>query len=269
MRPGVAASAAPSAEEIDVFAMPVEEIQARLDAKPSSLGSVSLGRPNGGALFGAVRMPEGPQWELLDARHAWGTQETVDYLAKAIRFAERDAAEGDRLIIGQLSDSDGGRLWPHASHQSGRDVDLGYYYLPGTRGGWYQRAGKFNLDRKRTWRLIHALIVHSDVEHVFISRSVQKLLKAYALKLGNDRKWLDSIFDYRSVHPAPLIRDAMGHTTHMHVRFFSPRAQHLGRHAHHILVRKARSGGRVLQPRDIPLPPRRLPPTSSGLAASR
>ena len=263
--PTVASSAPP---RVDVFALAPAEIQSRLGAEPDALGSVSLGRPNGGALFGAVRMPEGDLWTIVDTRHAWATQETVDYLVRAIRAADRRSGGGDKLFVGQLSRRSGGRLWPHASHQSGRDVDLGYYYLPGTRGGWYQQAAKVNLDCARTWALLRAMVVHTDVEHIFISRSVQKLLKQHALDVGEDPEWLASIFSYGSAHPAPLIRNAMGHATHMHVRFFNPRAQHLGLHAHQVLAAKTRHGARIAPMWDVPIPERRLPPTATAVTAT-
>lgn len=254
-------------ERIDVLALDSSTIQARLREDPTALGSVSLGRPNGGALFGAVRMPEGPHWQIVDPHHAWATRETVDYLVKAITAAH-EAAPGEPLFIGHLSRKEGGRLWPHASHQSGRDVDLGYYYLPGTRGGWYQRAAKVNLDRKRTWALLRALIVHTDVEHIFISRGVQRLLREHALSIGEDADWLQSIFDHRSVHPAPLVRNVMGHTTHMHVRFFNPQAQYVGLHGHEILAGKTRYRRRLLPPQDKPIPDRRVPPDPAGMTAT-
>lgn len=252
----------------DVLAMSPSEIQARLREDPAALGSVSLGRPNGGALFGALRMPDGDGWEVVDPENAWATQETIDYLVTAISEVEGRFPSGDALFVGQLSRRDGGRLWPHASHQSGRDADVGYYYLPGTRGGWYQEAASNNLDRARTWALLRALIMRTDVEHIFISRSVQRLLKEHALDRGEDPEWVDSIFDYRSKHSEPLVRDAMGHATHMHVRFFNPRAQHLGENAHHILSRQTRHQRRILPPRAKPLAARRLPPRKRGVTAT-
>lgn len=252
----------------DVLSMSPAEIQAQLRDDPAALGSVSLGRPNGGALFGAAQLPDGDAWEVVDPLNAWATRETIDYLVTAISAVNRRFPNGDPLFVGQLSREDGGRLWPHASHQSGRDVDVGYYYLPGTRGGWYQRAASNNLDRARTWALLRALIVRTDVEHIFISRSVQRLLKEHALDRGEDPEWIDSIFDYRSKHQEPLIRDAMGHATHMHVRFFNPRAQYLGENAHHILVSQTRHKQRILPPMAKPIADRRLPPRKSGVTAT-
>jgi hypothetical protein len=107
------------------------------------------------------------------------------------------------------------------------------------------------------------------VEHIFISRSVQRLLKQHALSSGEDAEWLNSIFEYKSVHPAPLIKDVMGHTTHMHVRFFNARAQHLGIHGHNILAGKTRHRRRLMRPWDKPIPERRLPPNADAVTATK
>jgi hypothetical protein len=75
---------------------------------------------------------------------------------------------------------------------------------------------------------VRALVTESDVEVLFMDLGVQKLLKEHALVVGEDPRWLDSLFRYQSKHPSPLIRQAWGHASHMHVRFYNPRAQALG-----------------------------------------
>src|SRR5690606_32222453 len=59
------------------------DIRDRLVNSPQSLGSMSVGNPNGGVLFNAVQLPEDPRWERVDPAHAWGTRETVDYIEAA------------------------------------------------------------------------------------------------------------------------------------------------------------------------------------------
>jgi len=189
--------------------------------------SVSLGRPNAGALTRAVKMPEDPRWEIVVPQHAWGTQETVDGIARAVASVHEVHGDAHPLHVGELSRRFGGPLYPHRSHQSGRDVDLGYYYLPG-KAAWYQRASKHTLDVARTWTLVRALITESDVEYIFIDRSVQKLLREHALSLGEDKEWLATVFQYKSIQPGAIVRHTWGHATHMHVRFYSPKAQKRG-----------------------------------------
>lgn len=205
--------------------------------------SVSLGRPNAGALTSAVQMPEDPRWELVVPQHAWGTQETVDGIARAVESVHEVHGEAHPLHIGDLSRRFGGPLYPHRSHQSGRDVDLGYYYLPG-KAAWYQRASKRTLDVARTWTLVRALITRSDVEYIFIDRAVQKLLREHALSLGEDKEWLATVFQYKSIQPGAIVRHTWGHATHMHVRFYSPKAQRRGQDMYAELTKK-----RLLRPR--------------------
>src|SRR5437764_593142 len=83
----------------------------------------------------------------------------------------------------------------HASHQSGRDADLGYYYKPGYQA-WYQPASVYTMDRARSWAFVRALVTETDVEAIFIDMRVQRLLYEYALSAGEDRAWLDGLFGF-------------------------------------------------------------------------
>jgi penicillin-insensitive murein endopeptidase len=138
------------------------------------------------------------------------------------------------LNIGHISGPSGGFLRPHRSHQSGRDVDLGYYYQDG--GQWYLAANATSLDRGRTWALVRALITETDVHFIFIDHSIQGLLREYAEGLGEDPNWLDDVFRGRGAAGAALIRHAPGHRTHLHVRFYSPVAQETARRSHSAMV---------------------------------
>src|SRR5262249_35471441 len=118
------------------------------------------------------------------------------------------------LRVNQISAKDGGWLRPHKSHQNGRDVDLAFYY-PSAEPVRAREREKY-IDVAKTWALLKALVTHGRV---------QKVLYDYALKSGEDKAWLDSLFN----GPTPLVQHARRHRDHMHVRLFSPRAQELGR----------------------------------------
>jgi penicillin-insensitive murein endopeptidase len=211
-----------------IFALDDAALKKLLEQDPAALGSVSLGRPNRGAVLNAVQMPEGELWELVDPGRSWGTQETIDQLVAAIRLASERTPMAHPMHVGHISREQGGHIRPHRSHQSGRDVDLGYYYVPEHHIGWYQKANARTLDRARTWTFVRTLLTDTHVEYIFMDRSVQKLLKEYALGIGEDAEWLATVFQLGSRHPEPIIRAAWGHATHMHVRFYNPRAQSLG-----------------------------------------
>lgn len=211
------------------------EIEEKLKQDPASLGSISLGATNAGRLINGVQMPDGEGWQNIDRARAWGTQETVDALARAIREARRQFPDSPPLYIGHISAKHGGPLSPHRSHQAGRDVDISYY-LSNTRAGFIRATAK-NLDLDRTWAFVRALITETDVELILIDSSVQKLLKDHAAKIGEDRAWLDEVFQYGSRSPRPLIRHARGHANHIHVRFYNPVAQASAARAHGLLAK--------------------------------
>lgn len=202
----------------------------------SALGPISLGLPNRGRLLNGVQMPKGDHWSLTDPGHCWGTQETVDNIAVAINAVNKAFENTPKLYIGHISAQHGGRLKPHKSHQAGRDVDLGYYYADGA--GWYTTATAENLDKPRTWALVKAFIRETPVEMIFIDTSVQRVLKDYAASIGEDKKWLDEVFQVGSKSPTPIIRHVKGHASHIHVRFFSPIAQASARVVAKYLPRK-------------------------------
>jgi murein endopeptidase len=218
-----------------------EEIAARLREDITALGPMSIGRTHGGALVAAVRMPEGENWEVVHPGLAWGTQETVDALTHAIDSVAQRFPGTPKVFIGDISAKRGGHLPPHVSHQSGRDVDLGYYLTDGHR--WYANASGSKLDRPRTWHLVRTLLADSDVDLILVDRQIQRALKAYALEIGEDPAWLDQIFQVGGKSKRPVLFHVEGHATHLHVRFFSPAAQELGRRAYRFLI-----GRRLLSP---------------------
>jgi penicillin-insensitive murein endopeptidase len=119
------------------------------------------------------------------------------------------------------------------SHQCGRDVDISFYYRSGAR--WYLRANENNLDLARTWAFVRALVNETDVEMILIDRAVQAIIRRYALSVGEDPDWIDSLFQGKGAL-RPLVRHAPGHATHIHVRFYNPIAQETARRAQTALV---------------------------------
>lgn len=233
------------------------------------LGSVSVGQPNRGRLYNGVPMPEGPLWHLEEPEHSWGTKETVESIQRAIARVEADHPGSPPLHVGHISRRTGGWLRPHRSHQSGRDVDLGYYYLEGPR--WYAPATAQNLDRARTWSLLMGLLTQGNVEYVFITRDVQTLLLEYARERGVEEGWLAELFDAAAAPaaaqtskgkvrtpraatpgaktpkrspslpaPEPVVRHRWGHHTHLHVRFFSDAACTTGQRTFHLLRKQGK-----------------------------
>jgi penicillin-insensitive murein endopeptidase len=211
------------------------ELLKLIEKEPASLGPLSVGLPNSGRLFNAVPLPESKLFHLVSPNFAWGTQETVDYLTAATRRVHEKYPNTPPLFVGHLSSKSGGHLRPHLSHQSGRDVDLGFYYVDKPR--WYTRATAENLDIARTWALVRALIVETDVEMILVDQAVIELMRPYALAQGEDPEWVQGVFSSKNGGRG-IVRHVRGHRTHLHIRFFNPDAQKRAQRLYPLLVEK-------------------------------
>ena len=141
-------------------------------------------------------MPSGPYWKVRNPLEAFGTAETIGYLVTAIEAVEARFPGSPRVVVGDLSRPDGGRLNRHRSHQAGRDVDLGFYYARGEARD-FQIARQRDLDLPRTWALVRALVTETDVDRIFVDRSLIAVLYAYA----RDEEKEDRALAERRVRP--------------------------------------------------------------------
>ena len=191
--------------------------------RKNGASSESIGFPSGGSLEGGVPMLGGPGRELKAIPwKSWGTGTTVATLDRILRqWAARTSAQP--ILVGNMSARDGGRLEPHSTHQSGRDVDLGYpQKLPkGEELNWREMTAD-NLDAEETWALLRLLRESGKVEVVFIDRGIQKLLHEHALEQGMSKGKLRRWMEYPRSGPvsSAFIQHVPGHTDHLHVRFF-------------------------------------------------
>ncbi|MEP7049748.1 MAG: penicillin-insensitive murein endopeptidase [Pseudomonadota bacterium] len=216
-----------------------ERIERAVSTDLASLGPMSIGTPNAGALINGVQAVASPLYTLVNPGGAWGTQETIDYLNSAVQAVHDEFPDTPPLALGDIGARRGGPLKPHISHQAGRDLDISFYYRDGTK--WYARGTRENLDFPRLWALVRALIAKTDIDLILLDHGLQEPLKEYALAIGEDPAWLDQIFPGKGAL-RPIIRHAPGHATHLHLRFFNPLAQETGRRcypalAHHQIVR--------------------------------
>lgn len=184
--------------------------------------SESVGFPSDGSLEGGVPMVEGPGRVLkMIPWKSWGTAHTVALLDQVLRrWAERGKVQP--VLVGNMSSRKGGRLEPHSTHQSGRDVDLSYLQkLPeGEELNWRTMTAQ-NLDAAETWMLLKLLRSTGKVEVIFIDSSIQKLLYDHAV--ANDTvpkaalpRWLQYP---KSGGRRALVQHVKGHVDHIHVRF--------------------------------------------------
>lgn len=202
-----------------------------------------------------VLLTSGAHWQVVYPDNAWATSETIESLKRAIAAAYARLPGGSpSLYIGDLSAQSGGPLSPHLSHQSGRDVDIGYFRIdPANR--WWADASATTLDVVRTWIFLRALVIETDVEAIFIDVSLQRLLKSHALGLGEDAAWVERLFGVDRPGRPSLIRHEPQHRNHLHVRFYNPVAQRHGRAVHDLVIRGVERGPAINVPKRC-LPPR-------------
>lgn len=200
-----------------------------------SLGSISVGVAEAGRLVNGVQMPAGDAWTRVAPENAWGTQETIDFLTAAATAVHDEFPSHAPLRINHIGKQNGGYLRPHQSHQSGRDVDLGFYFPPGVDPARLPKRREQAMDLGANWALVRALVTKADVQFILVDRRIQKLLYDFALKKGEDKAWLDRLFN---AGEASLIRHARRHRDHFHVRFFAARSQELGRRIQPLLAKQ-------------------------------
>jgi hypothetical protein len=211
-----------------------ERIERAVSTDLASLGPMSVGTPNAGALVNGVQATPSALYTLVSPGEAWGTQETIDYLNGAVQAVHDEFPDTPPLALGDIGARHGGPLRPHISHQAGRDLDISFYYRDGTK--WYARGTRENLDFPRLWAFVRAIIAKTDIDLILLDAGLQVPLKEYALSIGEDPAWLDQVFQGKGATRA-IIRHAPGHATHLHLRFFNPISQETARRCYASLAR--------------------------------
>lgn len=214
---------------------PEPELDAPRDPVAAAAVSLSIGSPDAGLLVNPVAMPEGPFWTIRNPVETYGTQETIDYLRIAIESVQRQFPDSPRLVVGDISRRDGGRLNRHKSHQSGRDVDLGLFHAAGELDD-FRAATPRTLDVPRTWALVKTLVTETDVERIFLDRTLIRALLAHAREKGEDPDWLDELVGRHRNGQDAILQHERRHQNHLHVRFWNPVAQDCARLNHAQLV---------------------------------
>ena len=179
----------------------------------------SRGAANRGSQTGAMPMPEGPWWWVRNPVETWGTPYTVTNLYRGLYHVGSTFPDTGVVAIGDISLRNGGRLPPHRSHRSGRDVDVSYYCHDEICARRFWDARSDNLDIPRQWELFRFWIEADVVDYIFVDSAIQKRLYEYAQAIGHDTEWLNEVFEYRGGRRRSIIRHVRGHADHFHVRF--------------------------------------------------
>jgi LysM repeat protein len=200
-----------------------------------SLGSISVGMNEAGRLVNGVHLQASEVLNVVTPEYAYCTQEAAEFVSVAAQTVHDLFPQSDALRVGHVGAREGGYLRPHKSHQAGRDVDLGFYYPPGMDIKHIAQKRELAMDIPTNWALIKAFITKSDVSVILVDKRVQARLKEYALKIGEDKEWLEKLFNNGN---RSLIKHARRHRDHFHVRFYAARSQELGQRIQPLLAKE-------------------------------
>jgi penicillin-insensitive murein endopeptidase len=196
--------------------------------------SRSVGLPWRGKLERGVRLEPGAHvryvTEYQQGGHFYGTWQLVQLLERAAyRVSQR--LPGAKLSVGELSAERGGNIGGHASHESGRDADVGFYMLDGAERPFdafafasFDRRGRglapnrgMRLDVRRNWELVSRLVTDGDarVQYVFVAPYIRQLLLDEGRRLGAPRAVVD-----RAARVMVRPSEKHVHGNHFHVRIY-------------------------------------------------
>lgn len=205
-------------------------------------GSTSTGHPTHGRLEGGVALPLRASGLVFnpakDPSSRFGTVELVQGLVRAAAAVEQ-ASPGAPLTVGDLALEGGGDLAGHASHRTGRDVDVLFYLRheagegepfvpskaipldPDGRGTDYRDLADpaddipVRLDAERTWSFVAALLADeaAAVQRIFVVEHVRSLLLDEARRVGAPPAIVQRFSEVTCQPRFP-------HDDHMHIRVF-------------------------------------------------
>lgn len=210
--------------------------QAKLEAPAARLlPGKSIGSPTEGHLVGGSRLSDAPHVRIVPAYGQgdvrWGVENLVGALDRAGRAVRKQFADSV-LSVGHLSKPGGGELDRHASHESGRDADVGFYVRDqkgkpiyadhfvafkgdGTAPSW--PGAQF--DDARNWAFISSIVGdgHARVTHIFVSTPIRQRLLGYAAKIGAPGN-----LRVRASELMAQPHGALPHDDHFHIRVACP-----------------------------------------------
>ncbi len=191
------------------------------------LGGVARSVQN--RFYSGIEMIQGYGYKMIRAWRGsnWGTKPLVDGLRSIAAYMRGGGKAQTDLAIGDISSANGGQLGGHASHKTGRDVDIGYYMTDAKTGqpvegefvrfnggrdgltGWKDgRAVRF--DAERNWMLVQAILANPDPAfkpvYIFIDAHLER---AVLLAAGDAPE---------KARASELMRPWPGHDNHLHLR---------------------------------------------------
>jgi murein endopeptidase len=189
---------------------------------PMSTPSESIDSPSAGRLRSSVHVADHARYVVANTGRNgyYGTAETVFWLGQSFDVLGVEHPAAQRPQIRDISVQAGGRpsgSWPHASHQSGRDVDVTYPRpsCSPTTGCPLSDVSPSTLDAKATWIVMETWLVNGVARRIFVDQSLHATLKSAARARGHSEAKIQQWF-------GPVIQHVTNHLNHFHVRFVCP-----------------------------------------------
>lgn len=146
-----------------------------------------------------TQLDAGDGYRVARPAKAFGRERTITGILDGVtRYHECAGPDAPDLVVGNISRLGGGPLPPHASHRTGRDVDIA---LPPTP---HQR-----------WCLLRAFVADPQVEYVFYDQVLLGKAAAHAATMGG----VDAEIAELELGPGKRVRHWKGHRDHIHVRW--------------------------------------------------
>lgn len=205
-----------------------------VDPARRTAGSIALGNTSRGGLIDPAMVPDAGEFHyILPAHLGRPTHYGTDELVKLILTSAEQvgtAFPASRLAIGNLSVFDGGHISWSRSHNSGRDVDLGFFLrdkegndLPLETLVHVRRSGSVaeikdaTFDVERNWAVVKALLTSdvANVQWIFVYAPLERMMLAHATKIGEPQELVDKA---ATIMHQP--GDSAPHDDHFHVRIF-------------------------------------------------
>ncbi|MFC1731645.1 penicillin-insensitive murein endopeptidase [candidate division KSB1 bacterium] len=190
--------------------------------KPT-VDSKSKGSPSSGKLENAASLPiEGPY--LVLSPHArkrnrnYGTTELVIGMQKWGCALKK--AYGIKMLFADMSAKNGGDISLHASHESGRDVDLGIIFNDNGRRTMVMKSatsGKraaSNYDAEANWFLMKSMVTYSNVKYIGLDSRLSKPSLEWAKNHNEDPEMISKV--------KSKLRSWTNHHHHYHIRINCP-----------------------------------------------
>jgi Penicillin-insensitive murein endopeptidase len=187
---------------------PVKRVAARPERTPriDYRNAISVGLPWSGSLIAGTQLPlEGPDWvtwnPVTDSvpnapSRLYGNERTIRAIVSVLAEYRAANPRAPKVLVGDISWPNGGRMEAHVSHQNGLDVDV---YYPRSDRSLREPRLPSAIDRR----------LSQDLLDRFLAAGAHMIFVGYATGLDG---------------PSKVVIPYPNHENHMHVRFLPPGA---------------------------------------------